>query len=71
MEIETAELILPCDELPQTLAFFTERLGFRLESIFPADDPREALVVGQGLRIRLQRGAASSQTTLRLRCPGL
>jgi quercetin dioxygenase-like cupin family protein len=71
VDVETAELLLPCDELLATLAFFTERLGFRLESIFPADDPREALLVGHGLRIRLQRGLQARPTTLRLRCRNL
>jgi quercetin dioxygenase-like cupin family protein len=71
MDVETAELLLPCSELPETLAFFNERLGFRLDAIFPADDPAQALLVGHGLRIRLQRGGAGSPGRLRLRCRGL
>ncbi|PRQ02697.1 hypothetical protein [Enhygromyxa salina] len=67
MDVETAELLLPCDELVETLAFFTG-LGFELASIFPADDPQQALPRGHGLCIRLQRGAAGSPSTLRLRC---
>lgn len=71
MDIETAELLLPCSRLPETLAFFTEQLGFRLDAIFPADDPAQALLVGHGLRIRLQRGATGSPGCLRLRCRDL
>jgi quercetin dioxygenase-like cupin family protein len=71
MEIEAAELLLPCSELTETLVFFTERLGFRLDAIFPADDPAQALLVGHGLRIRLQRGGGGSPGCLRLRCRGL
>jgi quercetin dioxygenase-like cupin family protein len=71
MDVETAELLLPCSELSETLAFFTDRLGFRLDAIFPADDPAQALLVGHGLRIRLQRGGAGSAGCLRLRCRGL
>jgi quercetin dioxygenase-like cupin family protein len=71
MDVEAAELLLPCSELSETLAFFTDRLGFRLDAIFPADDPVQALLVGHGLRIRLQRGGAGSPGCLRLRCRGL
>lgn len=55
-KIEAAEVVLPCQELPPTLAFFTGALGFRIETIFPADEPREALVSGHGLRVRLAPG---------------
>lgn len=71
MDIETAELLLPGSRLPETLAFFTEQLGFRLDAIFPADDPAQALLVGHGLRIRLQRDETLSPGCLRLRCRGL
>lgn len=59
-EIRAAEVVLPCTELDETLAFFTERLGFRVASIFPADAPSVAVIVGHGLRVRLVRGAAGS-----------
>ncbi len=57
--IRAAEVVLPCDELGPCLTFF-ERLGFRLESIGPADDPSTALLGGHGLRIRLERGHGTS-----------
>jgi quercetin dioxygenase-like cupin family protein len=50
----TAEVLLPCADLPPTLAFFVEELGFRVETIFPADAPRVASLSGHGLRIRLE-----------------
>jgi quercetin dioxygenase-like cupin family protein len=75
VEIESAELLLPCAEpgsqFADTLTFFIERLGFCLDAIFPADDPAQALLVGHGLRIRLQRGGLGSPGCLRLRCRGL
>ncbi len=52
----TAEVVLPCADLPPTLAFFVERLGFRVEAIFPADAPRVASLSGHGLRLRLEPG---------------
>jgi quercetin dioxygenase-like cupin family protein len=49
------ELVLPAPELDGTVAFLTERLGFRLDMITPADDPAVAIVSGHGVRMRLER----------------
>jgi quercetin dioxygenase-like cupin family protein len=51
-----AEVQLPCADLTPTLDFFVERLGFRVETIFPADDPQVASLSGHGLRLRLAPG---------------
>jgi len=73
VDIESAELVLSCaeqgSEFSETLAIFTERLGFRLDAIFPADDPAQALLVGHGLRIRLQRGSGASRLGSTLELP--
>jgi quercetin dioxygenase-like cupin family protein len=61
-----AEICLPTNDPQEDASFFSERLGFRLESIFPADDPREAVISGHGLRVRLQRGIDTSPGTMRL-----
>ena len=63
-----AELLLPSCDLHADLAFFRERLGFRLDSIFPADDPTQAVLSGHGVRIRLERGVAGSPGVIRLHC---
>ncbi len=52
-----AEIVLPCADLPPTLAFFVEHLGFRVETIFPAEEPTVASLSGHGLRLRLQPGS--------------
>src|SRR5262245_18245745 len=64
--VEAAELVLPAPDLDATLKFFTERLGFRLDAIFPADDPATALLSGHGVRLRLERGGTSAPGRLRL-----
>jgi mannose-6-phosphate isomerase-like protein (cupin superfamily) len=51
-----AEVQLPCADLAPTLEFFVGRLGFRIESIFPAEDPTVASLSGHGLRLRLAPG---------------
>ena len=59
---------MPCSELDQTLAFFTETLGFELELIFPADKPSVAVICGFGVRLRLQTGLQGPAPVLRLTC---
>lgn len=66
MTIHTAEIVLPCRDLDPALAFFGE-LGFRIEAVFPADDPRVAVLVGHGVRLRLEPGDGPAGT-LRLAC---
>lgn len=70
--VEAGEVVLPCEDLEPTLAFFTECLGFRLDAIFPADSPRVAAVSGYGLRLRLECGETGEMRgqpgLLRLRC---
>jgi len=53
-----AQVVVSCsgdDAFSDTLAFFTSKLGFRVEIIFPADDPNIAVIVGLGVRLRLER----------------
>jgi len=52
-----AEVQLPCNDLAATLAFFVGELGFRVETIFPAEDPQVASLSGFGLRLRLAPGS--------------
>ena len=67
-DIESAEACLPSSDLAADLAFFTDTLGFRLDTIFPADDPAVATLSGHGLRLRLERDAAIPAGALRLLC---
>ncbi|PHX61017.1 MAG: cupin [Actinobacteria bacterium] len=57
--IQSALVVLECNELDGTLDFFADKLGFQLEVISPADDPSMAVLAGYGLRIRLQVVAGS------------
>jgi quercetin dioxygenase-like cupin family protein/catechol 2,3-dioxygenase-like lactoylglutathione lyase family enzyme len=69
--IQAAEVCFPSQDLAADLAFYTRELGFRLDMIFPADDPAVAVVSGHGLRLRLERGAAIADVApgvLRLLC---
>ncbi|HKV08934.1 MAG TPA: cupin [Thermoanaerobaculia bacterium] len=66
--IQAAEVSLPSQDLAADLAFYTRELGFRLDMIFPADDPGVAVLSGHGLRLRLERGATVPPGVLRLLC---
>jgi quercetin dioxygenase-like cupin family protein len=66
--IQAAEACLPSTDLAADLAYYTETLGFRLDTIYPADDPAVATLSGYGVRLRLERGAAVPPGVLRLLC---
>lgn len=63
-----AEVVLPGSPLEETLAFFTETLGFRVASVRPAEDPAVVVVVGHGLRVRLDREMTGAPGVLRITC---
>lgn len=56
--IKAAQVALPCPDLAATLDFFTTRLGFRVDMIFPADAPSTAVISGHGVSLRLIEHAA-------------
>lgn len=57
-----AQVVVPCVDLASTLAFFTDRLGMRVELISPADDPALVVISGLGVRLRLVRVAPGEMT---------
>lgn len=61
-----AEMRLPTQELRDDLPFWTKRLGFRLDMIYPADNPEVAVLSGHGLRLRIQKGAVEHPGTVRI-----
>lgn len=66
--VRSAQVHMACGELEPTLAFFMQRLGLRLDAIFPTDDPTVAMISAYGLQMRLARGAVAGVTTLYLLC---
>ena len=61
-----AEVLLPTNDIRDDIPFFTKRLGFRMDEIFPADDPTEAVFTGHGLRLRLRKGAKTDPGVVRI-----
>jgi mannose-6-phosphate isomerase-like protein (cupin superfamily) len=66
--VRMAQVLLPCRDLAASLGFFTDRLGFKVNLIFPADSPQTAVVSGHGLTLRLETAAPAAPMTLRLLC---
>lgn len=60
------EIVLPVADLDESIGFFRDRLGFRLDGIFPADAPRVAMISGHGLRLRLDSSVPSGEPRLRI-----
>ena len=70
--IRAAQVVVPSTDLAASLDFFVERLGFRVDLIFPADAPSTAVLSGYGVCLRLETHAAPEVTgaplVLRLLC---
>ena len=58
----TVDFELVCKEFNAALDFYTTKLGFRLDVIFPADNPRTAVLSGFGIGIQLKRAGDSAPT---------
>jgi quercetin dioxygenase-like cupin family protein len=63
-----AEIQLSSNDVREDLAFFTEKLGFRLDQIFPADNPSVVVLSGYGMRLRIEKGASEPPAYLRILC---
>ncbi|MEZ5812217.1 MAG: cupin domain-containing protein [Rhizobiaceae bacterium] len=63
-----AEIRVPTPDVRKDLPFFTRKLGFRLDKIFPADNPSVAILSGHGVRLRIDRDATEPPGTLRILC---
>jgi mannose-6-phosphate isomerase-like protein (cupin superfamily) len=61
-----AQVVIGTDRFDDDLAVLTEQLGFRIDVIFPADQPAVAVVSGHGLRLRLQATSDPAPVTVRL-----
>ena len=60
-----AQILLATDNLTKEMDFF-QSIGFRLDQIFPADDPQVAVMSGHGLHLRIDRNAKVPASNIRL-----
>lgn len=67
--IRMAQVVVPSADLAADLAFFTERLGFKVNLIMPADAPSLAVISGHGITLRLEAAKDTAPPiALRLLC---
>jgi quercetin dioxygenase-like cupin family protein len=59
---------MSCRELVPTMQFFVDALGFRIDAIYPADNPGTAILSGHGLTIYLGVGLPRGIEELHLLC---
>ena len=64
-KITQAQLQLPAKDLVADMDFLVN-LGFRLDKIFPADDPKVAILSGYGLQLALDRNTAATPAIINL-----
>ena len=63
-----AEIRISSPDVRDDLVFFTKELGFRLDKIYPADNPTVVIISGHGVRLRIEKGAPEHPGTLRILC---
>src|SRR5471032_285976 len=65
--IRAAQIRLACPDLEASLRFYTDKLGFSVELVMPADAPSLAVVSAHGLTLRLEAATAPAGTAAELR----
>ena len=57
MLVADAQCVIPTKDLQADIPFFTNILNMRMDKIYPADDPREAIFSGHGISICIDKDA--------------
>lgn len=64
--VATGSVVVRTTEFAADLAALTDRFGFRVELIFPADRPATAVVAAHGVRLRLEAAEMSAPVSIRI-----
>ncbi|CAN8104162.1 unnamed protein product [Discula destructiva] len=65
-KVELAEILLPSKAIAPDVQFWTSEdpgLGFRMEQIYPADNPQVVVLSGHGMRMRMRLDTAADATS--------
>ena len=57
MLVADAQCVIPTKDLQADIPFFTKVLNMRMDTIYPADDPRVAVFSGHGISICIDKDA--------------
>ena len=66
MVIADAQCVIPTDDLQADIPFFTKTLKMRMETIYPADDPKVAVFSGHGISICIDKDTCGSPAKINL-----
>mgnify|MGYP003323875405 CR=1 FL=1 len=66
MLIADAQCVIPTDDLQADIPFFTKTLKMRMDTIYPADDPKVAVFSGHGIAICIDKDASGSPANINL-----
>ncbi len=66
MLIADAQCVIPTDDLQADIPFFTKTLNMRMDTIYPADDPKVAVFSGHGISICIDKDATGSPANINL-----
>ena len=61
-----AQCVIPTDDLQADIPFFTKTLQMRMDTIYPADDPKVAVFSGHGISICVDKDAPGSPANINL-----
>ena len=61
-----AQCVVPTDDLQADIPFFTKTLKMRMDTIYPADDPKVAVFSGHGISICIDKDAQGSPANINL-----
>ena len=61
-----AQCVIPTDNLQADIPFFTKTLNMRMETIYPADDPKVAVFSGHGISICIDKDAPGKPAFINL-----
>lgn len=60
-----ASIVIDCTDLDGEVEFFAREIGFRINLVTPADDPRRVVLEREGVLLELRRGTLDSPVKLR------
>jgi quercetin dioxygenase-like cupin family protein len=66
MLVADAQCVIPTKDLQADIPFFTKILNMRLDTIYPADDPRVAVFSGHGISICIDKDAQMGPAQINL-----
>ena len=61
-----AQCVIPTEDLQADITFFTKVLNMRMDTIYPADDPKVAVFSGYGISICIDKDAIGSPASINL-----